>query len=152
MEHQLVILELENESYGVNIAAVESIIKMQSITKIPHAPSFVEGIINLRGKILPIIDLRKRFDLESKNVSNDGRIVVVSIDKSEVGMIVDGVSEVMTVTDQEIEPPPQMVTSIKSEFISGIAKSDDRLVILLDLNVLLSLDEKKEINAFSTSI
>jgi len=130
MEQQLVVFELANEHYGVDISAVESIIKMQQITAVPQAPDFVEGITNLRGSILPVMDLRKRFGLKDTSQNNDkptrqhdeSRIVVVSMDGMKVGMIVDGVSEVLLVPSDAIEPPPPMVTSINSAFITGIAK------------------------------
>ena len=142
MERQLVIFELANEFYGVDIAAVESIIKMQAITKVPHAPSFIEGVTNLRGKVVPVVDLRKRFSLDMEETTKDSRIVVVMINNLEVGMIVDGVSEVLTITENAIEPPPPMVLSIDSTYITGIAMLDNKLVILLDLGRVLSLEEK----------
>jgi len=153
MEKQLVIFELANEHYGVDIATVESIIKMQDITEVPHAPSFVEGVTNLRGKVLPVMDLRKRFGLvafSSSDYKGDGgnggnsnqRIVVVSMDGKEVGMIVDGVSEVLTISEDAIEPTPPMVTSLDSAFITGIAKIAERLVILLEMDKVLSSQEQ----------
>ena len=155
MERQLVVFELANEHYGVDIAAVESIIKMQAITVVPHAPAFVEGITNLRGRVLPVIDLRKRFDLPPEEATKDSRIVVVAIDGVKVGMIVDAVSEVLRVSDDAIEPPPPMVTTVNSAFITGIAKvsstdssgqsSTSRLVILLELSRVLSLQEQAEL-------
>ncbi len=151
MDRQLVIFELANEHYGVDIAAVESIIKMQPITSVPHAPAFVEGVTNLRGKVLPVIDLRKRFGLQSEEITKDSRIVVVSLGGVEVGITVDGVSEVLSISDESVEPPPAMVTTVDAAFITGIAKIDgqeesDRLVILLDLGKVLSIQEKVELN------
>jgi purine-binding chemotaxis protein CheW len=142
-----VIFELANEHYGVDISAVESIIKMQPITRMPHAPSFVEGVTNLRGKVLPVIDLRRRFDLPAQKDTKDSRIVVASMDGTEVGMVVDGVSEVLTIQDVEIEPTPYMVTTADSGFITGIARLDGRLVILLDLGAVLSVQEKSVLEA-----
>lgn len=145
MEKQLVIFELSKEQFGVEISTVESIIKMQTITKVPHAPVFIEGVTNLRGKVLPVIDLRKRFGMPQREITKDSRIVVVSIGETEMGMVVDGVSEVLTVSDTEIEPTPRMVTTIDSSFITGIAKVNDRLVILLDLAGVFSMEEKLEL-------
>jgi purine-binding chemotaxis protein CheW len=142
MEHQLVVFELANEQYGVDIAAVESIIKIQPITVVPHAPAFVEGVTNLRGSVLPVIDLRKRFGLPQEDSTKNSRIVVVAIQSTKVGMIVDAVSEVLRVPEGAIEPPPPMVTSVDTAFITGIAKINDRLVILLDLGKVLSLQEQ----------
>lgn len=144
MEKQLVIFELAGEFFGVEIACVESIIKMQDITRMPKSPAFVEGVTNLRGKVLPVIDLEKRFDIPGHTRSHDTRIMVVNIDKLEVGMIVSAVSEVLTIDDSSIEPAPPMVTTINSNFIAGIARVDSRLVILLDLNQVLTLSEKHQ--------
>jgi purine-binding chemotaxis protein CheW len=147
MEQQLVVFELANEHYGLDIAAVEGIIKMQAITRMPQAPSFVEGVTNLRGAVVPVLDLRKRFGLENKDETKNTRIVVVYMDSTKVGMIVDGVSEVLRVPEDAIEPPPPMVTTVNSAFIKGIAKLEGRLVILLDLSRVLSLDEKESLFA-----
>ena len=147
MEHQLVVFELANECYGVDIAAVESIIKMQTITLVPHAPDFVEGVTNLRGSVLPVVDLRKRFGLPSVESSRSTRIIVVTIDQIKVGMTVDAVSEVLRVTDEAIEPTPLMVMTVDSGFITGIAKVGDRLIILLDLGRVLSLREQSSLHS-----
>jgi purine-binding chemotaxis protein CheW len=132
MENQIVVFELDKEQYGVNIAGVEAISKMQSITKMPHAPAFVEGITNLRGKVLPVIDLRRRFNLPSQPAGKESRIVVIPMAGAEVGIMVDGVSEVFTIQDTDIEPTPCLATTVDSDFITGIAKLNGRLVILLD--------------------
>jgi len=141
MEHQLVVFELGKEHYGVDISAVESIIKMQPITVVPHTPSFVEGVTNLRGSVLPVIDLRKRFGLSLDDISKNSRIVVIALGKTKVGMIVDAVSEVLSIPEDAIEPPPPMVTSVDTTFIIGIAKIETKLVILLDLSKVLSIQE-----------
>lgn len=147
MEFQLVVFELAKEHYGVDIASVESIIKMQAITVVPHAPAFVEGVTNLRGSVLPVIDLRKRFGLVQEETGKDSRIVVISIGGVKVGMIVDAVSEVLRVPEEAVEPPPPMVTSVDTAFITGIAKMDQRLVTLLDLGRVLSLQEQDGLQA-----
>ena len=141
MEKQLVVFDIAHEHYGLDIAAVESIIKMQAITAVPRAPAFVEGVTNLRGKVLPVIDLRRRFGLEPTEPTKDTRIVVVDLNNVTVGMIVDGVSEVLRVGDESIEPPSPIVTTVDSAFIRGIAKVAERLIILLDLNHVLTLEE-----------
>ena len=147
MEKQLAEFELANELIGVDIGAVESIIKMQAITRVPQSPEFVEGVINLRGKVLPVIDLRLRFGLPAVEVTKSNRIMVVSMDGSEVGMIVDGVSEVLSISDSDVEPTPAMTSTVNSTFIVGIAKIDTRLVILLDLKKILSLEEQASMAA-----
>ncbi len=153
MEQQLVVFELADEHYGVDIATVEGIIKMQEITVVPHAPSFVEGVTNLRGSALPMIDLRKRFDLPEAETTNHSRIVTVSINQLKVGIIVDGVSEVLMVSEDEIEPTPPLITTVdgdrngRNAFITGIAKIEERLIILLDLGQVLSVGELSELQS-----
>lgn len=142
MERQLVVFDLGNEHFGVNITAVDGIIKMQEITRVPKTLSFVEGVTNLRGSVLPIIDLRKRLGTPLKEADNETRIVVVNIDNSKIGMIVDAVSEVLTIQEDVIEPTPPMVSSVSTAFIVGIAKVDGKLIIMLDLGKVLSTEEK----------
>ena len=143
MEKQLVIFELGTEQFGIEIATVEGIVKMQEITKIPYAPSYMEGITNLRGSVLPVIDLKKRFNLEPEAETRETRIITVNMDSIKMGMIVSSVSEVLTIEDSVIEPPPPMICNINSSFITGVAKIDSHLVILLDLEKILSSDEKE---------
>jgi purine-binding chemotaxis protein CheW len=152
MDNQIVVFELSSEYFGVEIAKVESIIKMQPITQMPHVPHFVEGVTNLRGKVLPVIDLRKRFGLTSKEADKDSRIIVVSVDQTEVGMIVDGVSEVLAVPEGTVEAAPTITTSVNSTFITGIAKLDNRLVILLDLAQILSHQEQTSLRESQPSL
>lgn len=145
MENQIVVFELGAEDYGVDIASVESIIKMQPVTRMPHAPSFVEGVTNLRGKVVPVIDLRRRFGLPAHEVDKNNRIIVVSVNQAEIGMVVDAVKEVLTIPAQVVEPIPEITTTIDSAFMTGLACLDDRLVILLDLPCVLSREEQVEL-------
>lgn len=138
MSTQIVAFKLGEEEYGINIASVESIIKMQAITVVPQAPKFVIGVTNLRGNIVPVIDLKTRLDLEATETTQDSRIVVALLRDAKIGMVVDSVSQVIDVEESQIEPKPQMATSIDSSFISGVAKIDDELVILLDLEEVLT--------------
>lgn len=149
MEHQLVVFELENEKYGVDIASVEGIIKMQEITRLPHAPAFIEGITNLRGTIVPVVDLRTRFGLPCKEPTRDTRIVIANMDSSKVGIIVDAVTQVIRVPEDKIEPPPQMSVTINSAFIKNIAKLESELVILLDLGKVLSTEEREALTVMA---
>ncbi len=151
MENQLVVFDLAHEHYGVDISAVEGIIKMQAITAVPRAPAFVEGVTNLRGKVLPVIDLRRRFGLPGEETTKDTRIVVVEMNGATVGIVVDGVSEVLRVSPEAIEPPSPIVTTVDSAFIKGIAKIAQRLVILLDLGKILSTDERAGLQALPTA-
>lgn len=146
MENQLVVFNLANEHYGVGIHSVDSIEKLKPITAVPQAPGFVEGVTNLRGTVLPVIDLRRRFDLPAAEATKEARIVVVEMDGTQqVGMVVDAVSEVLRVPEEDIEPPSPIVTSVDSAFITGIAKVDERLIILLDLDKVLSTEEKADL-------
>lgn len=147
MESQLVVIELENEAYGVDIAVVEGIIKMQEITRLPRAPHFMEGITNLRGAVVPVIDLRKRFGLSPQEPTRDTRIVIANMNGAQVGLIVDAVSQVIRVPQDAIEPPPQLTMTVNSAFIKSVAKLEKRLVILLDLDKVLSAEEKELLEA-----
>ncbi len=152
MERQLVVFELGDEFFGVDIANVDGIVKMQQITRVPHSPRFVEGVTNLRGEVLPVIDLHKRFDVGSRTDSKESRIINIAIGEMKVGMIVDSVSEVLTIPESAIEETPRMVTSVDSGFITGIAKIDDRLIILLDLASVLQKDEIEQLAALPDSV
>jgi purine-binding chemotaxis protein CheW len=150
MELQLVIFKLGNESFGVEIATVESIIKMQTITRLPQAPGFVEGIINLRGKILPVVDLRKRLGIDLTEITKDSRMVVVALSGTTVAMIVDQVHEVLRINDDIVEAPPAISQSVDSRFIEGIAKVNQELVILLNLSKILNTSETSVLESFTT--
>lgn len=138
---QLVSFKIGSEEFGVDILKVQEINRMVEITKVPQAPMYVEGVINLRGKVIPIVDLRKRFNLEVKEYDKDTRIVVVDISGNIMGMVVDSVSEVLRLPSDTIEPPPEIVTGINSEYIKGVAKLEDRLLIFLDLSKVIDVNE-----------
>lgn len=144
-EEQLVVFELANEVYGVDIGRVQEIIRMTTITRLPRAPEFVEGVINLRGKVIPVVDLKKRFGLRDGEEARSSRIVVVDVGQQTLGMVVDGVSEVLRVAKGAIEPPSPVVTTIESDYIRGIAKLEGRLIILLDLDKVLSWEERRKL-------
>jgi len=141
----LVTFNIGEEEFGVDILLVETIIRMMEITKVPRAPLFVEGVINLRGAIIPIIDFRKRFNMKEKQENKDTRIIVSNVDNKQMGFIVDSVSEVLRLPVSSIEPPPPIVAGIESEYIEGVGKLDDRLVILIDINRIFSIAEKEKI-------
>jgi purine-binding chemotaxis protein CheW len=127
----------------VEIARVHEIIRLQAVTRVPHAPAFVEGVINLRGKVIPVVDLRRRFGLPLAEHTRASRIVVVEIGDQVVGIVVDGVSEVLRVNHATIEPPSPVVAGVDSDYLHGIAKLPDRLVILLNLDRVLARDERR---------
>ena len=133
-ELQLVSFNIGSEEFGVDILKVQEINRMVEITRVPQTPHYVEGVINLRGKVIPIIDLRKRFNLEVRAYDKNTRIVVVDINGMVMGMIVDAVSEVLRLQSNTIESAPDIVTGVNADYIQGVAKLEDRLLIFLDLS------------------
>lgn len=142
---QLVSFVIENEEFGVDILRVQEIIRPVAITRVPNAPTFVEGVINLRGRIVPVIDLRKRFGLPHRERDQNTRIVVVELNDKVVGFMMDAVKEVIRVDRGVIEPPPDLAIGIDAHYIKGVAKLEDRLLILLDLNEVLTAEEQNAI-------
>ena len=139
---QLVTFTLDNEEYAVAILKVQEIIRMKEITRVPNSPAFVEGVINLRGKVIPVVDLRKKFDLAEKENDEQSRIMIMDIQGITMGLVVDSVSEVLRIPSNTVEPTPPMASNISAEFIKGIAKLEDRLIILLDMDRLLGRAEE----------
>lgn len=135
---QLVSFVLAGEEFAVDILAVQEINRMMDLTRVPQSPPEVEGVINLRGKIIPVVDLRKRFGMPAVERTEQSRIVVVEINKRVLGFLVDRVNEVLRIDRGIVEPAPRMACSIESEFIAGVGKLEDRLLILLDLNKLFA--------------
>jgi purine-binding chemotaxis protein CheW len=140
---QLVSMNMGEEEFGIDILRVREIIRMVEITRVPNAPHFVEGVINLRGMIIPVVDLRKKFGLKDIQSDKPPRIVVVEIGDTTVGMIVDTVNQVLRIPRDIIEPPPPIIGGIESEYILGVGKLKDRLLILLDIEKILSHGEKR---------
>ena len=135
---QLVSFNIGEEEFGVDILCVQEINRMVEVTRVPNAPQFVVGVINLRGKVIPIIDMRMRLGLETKSDDKNTRIIVVEIKNKVIGFIVDNVNEVLRISKSITEAPPPMVSGINSEYITSIGKLDDRLLILLDLDKILA--------------
>ncbi|NOR48335.1 MAG: chemotaxis protein CheW [Methanosarcinaceae archaeon] len=147
---QLVIFQLGGEEFGVEIMQVQEIIRMPDITRIPQSPEYVEGVINLRGKIIVVINLNTKFDLHSKELDADSRIIIVEIGENVVGMIVDSVSEVLRLSTSSVEPAPDIIsTKIKADYLKGVGKLDKRLLILLDLERVLNDDEMAQLESVS---
>jgi purine-binding chemotaxis protein CheW len=148
-EQQLVVFQLGSELYGVEISRVHEIIRLQTVTRVPRAPAFVEGVINLRGKVIPVVDMRRRFGMPIAEHTRASRIVVVEIGDQVVGVVVDSVSEVLRVSTATVEPPSPVVAGIDSEYLNGIAKLPERLVILLDLDRVLAREERRALDVAS---
>lgn len=142
---KLLTFSLGSEGYGVSILKVKEIIGMMDITPIPRTPDFIKGVINLRGKIIPVMDLRIKFGMEAKEYNERTCIVVTEVTMKGVqkllGVVVDMVSEVVTISDEQIEPPPEYGTGIEHSAILGIGKIKDRVVIILDIDEVFICEE-----------
>ncbi len=137
---QLVVFSLADESYGVDISKVSGIERMQEITRVPRTADAVEGVINLRGRVIPVVDLRKVFCLSLSEETKDTRIVVVDINGRLIGCLVDAVTEVFRIPADSVEPPSSVISGSESNYLLGIAKLENRMIILLDLEKVLALD------------
>ena len=138
---QLVSFKLGNEEFGIDIGRVQEINMMMQLTKIPNSNRFIEGVVNLRGKIVPVVNLRERLGLSKKEDDNRTKIIVSDVNNKLIGYIVDEVNEVLRISKSIIEPTPEIITGVNSELIEGVAKLEGRLLILLNLDKLLSTTE-----------
>jgi purine-binding chemotaxis protein CheW len=150
--NQLISFLIGDEVYGLDILRVKEVIRIREITRLPKAPSFVKGIINLRGDVIPIIDLRDKFGLELQEYAITTRVIVVDVDEKLVGMVVDAASQVVRMPADQIDPPPPIVGGLSAEYIKGVGKLDDRLVILLNIDRILTQEEKVELRRMEKSI
>lgn len=141
-EFQVVVCRLGDEGYGLDIGSVFEIIRFQECTAVPVAPRFVDGVINLRGRIIPVVDLASRFGLPRSATTGSTRIIVAGTGAMRVGLVVDAVTEVLMVSEDAVEPTPPVVSGVDSAYIRGIAKLGDQLVILLELGALFGLEEQ----------
>ena len=141
---QLVVFNIGKELYGVGIESVHEIVKVPDITEVPDAPAFLQGVINLRGKIVPVVDLRKRMHLDGKERTKTSRVLITENDERLVGLLVDAVSEVLKLPPESVEAPPEMISSIGVEYITGVAKVGGNLIILLNLEKVFSVEDMKK--------
>jgi len=148
---QLVSFHIEEEEFAVDILNIQGINRMMNITRVPNTPAFVEGIINLRGQVIPVVNLRKRLGFPPKEPDKATRIIVVEIGKRIIGFIVDSVNEVLRINSSITEPPPPMVAGVDSEYITAVGKLEDRLLILLDLQKVLSGEDLNVIENISNN-
>ncbi len=137
---QLVSFNVAEEEYGLQILKVQEIIRMQGLTRVPNSPPFVEGVINLRGKVIPVVALRKRFGLAAQAHGRQTRIVVAEVSGAIIGFVVDSVSEVLRIPSTAIEPAPRL-GNVNQEFIAGVVKLEGRLLILLDIERVMTEEE-----------
>ena len=139
---QIITFKVGKEEFSVSIHKVQEIIRITDITSIPNSPPFVDGIINLRGNVIPVIDSRKRFGLPEAERTDASRVIVVESGAKIVGLIVDSVTEVLQLPKNTVEPPPDIVGGVDSDYIDGVGKYDERLVILLNLEKVLNFKEE----------
>ena len=136
-EMKVIVFQLLDMEYAIGVDIVQSIEKVLSITRVPKTPAYVKEVINLRGIVTPIVDLRERFGLTSKEMDDSTRIIIVTLDEYDVGLIVDAANDVLDIPVNAIEPQPEVVGSIESDFISGVAKVDKHLLVMLNLDKVL---------------
>ncbi len=136
-EMKVIIFQLMDKEYAIGVDTVQSIEKLLSITRVPKTPSYVRGVLNLRGVVTPIVDLRERFGLNNKEMDDNTRIIIVALEEFEVGLIVDAANDVLDIPIESIEPQPEVVGSVESDFISGVAKIGKRLLVMLNLEKVL---------------
>lgn len=139
---QQVVFRLDKEEYGLDIMRVNGIEKYQEVVKIPNAPEYIEGMINLRGEVLPIFSLRKKFSLEDKPYDDETKIIVVYTNDIKVGFIVDSVAEILQIQEEDVEIAPAIVTGINRKYINSVAKVDERMIVLVDIDLLVTDEEK----------
>ena len=145
IERKVIIFQLQNEEYAMSVEQIGSIERLQSITRVPQTADFIKGVINLRGVVTPIIDLRLRFGMKSVEYDDSTRIIIVYLDDIEVGLIVDMANDVIDIPEDLIEPAPEIVDNVDVNYIEGVAKLENRLLIILDLRKVLTIDEIEEI-------
>ena len=149
-QYQMVTFHLGEELYGVNIMDVKEIVKIQNVRVIPNAPYYVEGIINLRGEIIPIIDLHKRFKIQAvskstEDIEMDGGFIILNIDGSKIGIIIDKVERVVSVKAEDVKDPPQMLSGIGNEYIEGVVREETGYLIMLNTRKLFNAKELQKI-------
>jgi len=149
---QFISFSVGDEEYGLELLTVKEVIRVREITWLPKAPSFVKGIINLRGDVIPIIDLRDKFGLEPREQTAQTRVIVVEVEGRLMGMVVDSASQVVRIPVDQIDPPPPVLGGFSQEFITGVGKLDDKLVILLNADAILTVDEKVALSAIESAV
>lgn len=149
---QLISFMVGKEEYGLEILTVKEVIRIREITRIPKAPVFVKGIINLRGDVIPIIDLREKFGLEIQEYTTMTRVIIVEVDGKSIGMVVDSVSQVIRIEKDQVEPPPPLIGGISAEYLRGVGKIGEKLIIMLNIDKILTVDEKIDLKKMEESL
>ncbi len=151
-ETQLVVFVMENEEFACGINSVREVLKMIRVTPLPRSLDFVEGVINMRGDVIPVIDLRRRFGLPEAERTDESRIIIVEVEERMVGLIVDSVREVLSLSNQQIQEAPNQVAGEKTDLITGVGKVDDRMLIILDLDRILTSEEQLALDDVSRAV
>ena len=146
---QLVSFRLAQEEYGIEITKVQEIILMGEITRVPQTSDYIKGLINLRNTVIPIVDLRIRFGLTQGDATDETRIMVVNVAGKTIGIIVDAVREVLRISHDQIAPPPATVAGLGHEYLTGLVKLSNRLLILLDIDKILGAEDKSSLETMS---
>jgi purine-binding chemotaxis protein CheW len=150
-EVKLAVFMLEKQPYAMDIMKIKQIIRPLKITKLPKAPDFLEGVINLRGVVIPVIDMRKRFGLAAREAGAETKVIIASVERKVVGVIVDDVSEVVPVPKSEIQPPPRVVRGVEATYLLGVCRYKDDILLILNLDEILSQEEKITLSALSAA-
>lgn len=138
---KLIVFQLKDKEYAIPVSQVLSIEKVEHITRVPGTANYVKGVINLRGIVTPIINLRSRFDLEEEQYNEHTRVIIVALNDMEVGLIVDSANDVIDISEESIEPSPEIVGNVEADYVLGVTKIEKRLLILIDLKKVLQVDE-----------
>ncbi len=146
---QVAVFPLQGQPYAIDIMKIKQIIRPLKITRLPESPDFLEGVINLRGLVIPVIDMRKRFSMPPMEDEDGKKVIIASVERKIVGVIVDDVSEVITLKRQEIQPPPRVIRGIESEYLLGVCRYHDDILMILNLDEILSASEKIELKELS---
>ena len=147
---QMIDFSVGERQYGVDIRKVREVIRIEEITPLPHAPSFVKGVINLRGDVIPVIDLRQKLGLEAARGSTAERLIVVEIEEKLVGMIVDSVSHVVRVRAGQLEPAPSWLVGLTGDFVTGVVRQDEKMTVVLNVETILTSAEKLELESLES--
>lgn len=148
-EKKVIVFALAHEEYGVEVDKVRTIERLVPLTRVPKTPAFVKGVMNLRGVVIPVIDLRTRFGLLASEETDSSRIIIVAVNEMEVGLIVDSANDVLDINTDEVETPPEVVGGIKAKYLDGIAKiGEDRLLVLMNLEQVLNKEEIIQLEQF----
>lgn len=154
--NQYLTFNVDGENYAINVGNIREVLEFQTVTKVPRMPSFMRGIINLRGSVVPVIDLKMKFELGETDKSIDTSVIVTELkigdDEVVIGLLTDAVNEVIDIEDSDIEPTPNIGTSIDSSFIEGMGKKDSKFIIILNINNILTSGEISKLAAESIEV